>query len=166
MFLNEESMAPHSDFPVGDLRIQSAAMIDCLHRVKDALFGGRLFIPDSIWLYRLLREANSAKEPLRSELTSRLDEIAAQRWRRWFVHSLLRLSRIKEAMEQTTYPSGLTVEEAKLNIDSTRFGVADICGACDLVAKVRQIPSSVPNFQNVGLRKLLGLRRLKRKWTS
>jgi glycosyltransferase involved in cell wall biosynthesis len=166
IFLQENTIAPHPDFPVGDLLLENAGMIDCIHRVKDALFGGRLFIPDSIWLYRLLKEANSSKEPLRSELISRLDGIAAQRRRRWLVHSLLRLSRIKQAMEQTTHPSGLTVEEAKLNIDSTRFGVADISGACDLVAKLRQIPSGVPSFNNVGLRKLLGLRRLKRKWTS
>jgi glycosyltransferase involved in cell wall biosynthesis len=166
LFLNEEAMAPHPDFPVGDLRLQSAAMIDCLYRIKDELFGGRLFIPDSIWLYRLLREANFAKEPLRSELTSRLDEIAAQRWRRWFVHLLLHLSKIKQAMEQASFPGGLTVDEAKLNIDSTKFGVADIHDACNLVAKLRRIPSNVPSFHKVGLRNLLGLRRLKRKWTS
>ena len=165
IFLNENSIGPHPDFPVGNLPLENAAMIDCLYRVRDALFGGRLFIPDSVWLYRLLREANSAKEPLRSELTSRLDEIAAQRQRRWLVHSLLRLSRAKQALEQATYASELTVEEAKLNIDSTKFGVTDIYGACNLVAKLRQLPSGVPRFENVGLRKLLGLRRLKRKWT-
>lgn len=166
IFLQENTIAPHPDFPVGNLRLENAAIIDCLYRVRDALLGGRLFIPDSIWLYRLFRDANSGKEPLRSELTSRLDEIAAQRGHRWFVHLLLRLSRVKQAMERATYPSGVTVEQSKLNMDSTRFGVADIYDACGLVAKLRQIPSGVPNFQNVGLRKLLGLRRLKRKWTS
>ena len=135
VFLQENTIAPHPDFPVGNLRLENAAMIDCLYRVKDALFGGRLFIPDSIWLYRLFRDANSATEPLRSELISRLDEIATQRRRRWIVHSLLALSTVKQALEKTIYPSELTVEEAKLNIDSAKFGVADIYGACNLIRK-------------------------------
>src|ERR1700722_17678598 len=99
-FLQENTIAPHPDFPVGNLRLENATMIDCLYRVKDALFGGRLFIPDSIWLYRLFKDAKSATEPLRSELISRLDEIATQRRRRWFVHSLLTLSTVKQALEK------------------------------------------------------------------
>ena len=43
-------------------------------------------------------------------------------------------------MEQATYLSGLMIVEAKLNIDGTRVSVADICDACDLVAKLRQNP--------------------------
>ena len=103
-FLQENTIAPHPDFPVGDLLLENAGMIDCLHRVKDALFDGRLFIPDSVWLYRLLKEANSAKEPLRSELILRLNEIAAQRGRRWLMHSLLRIFRVKQALEHSDIP--------------------------------------------------------------
>ena len=169
VFLRESSIAPHPDFPVGEpplLHLEGAAMADCLYKVKDAVLGGHLFVPNSMWLYRILREANTIAEPLRSEMISRLEAIAGQHRRRWLVHFLLRLSAAKKALENPASGSKLTVAEAKLILDSTKFGVADIYGACDLVAKLRPLPACIPNFHKAGLGNLLGLRRLKRRWTT
>ena len=166
VFLQESTTAPHPSFPVGDMRLESAAIIDCLYRMRDALFEGRLFLPDSVWRYRLMREASFISEPLRSEMVSRVDTIARQRRRRWVVSSLLTLSAAKNALNQPVSGSDATVEEAGLNIDCRKFGVADIYGACDLVAKLMSPPTGVPTFHSAGLRELLGLRRLKRRWAS
>jgi glycosyltransferase involved in cell wall biosynthesis len=168
-FLRENSIAAHPDFPVGDpqlLQLESAAMADCLYRVKDAVLGGHLFIPNSMWLYRILREANSVGEPLRSEMIARLESIARKRRRRWLVHLLLRLSAAKQSLEKASSGSEQTVAEAKLTMDSTRFGVEDIYGACNLVAKLRPLPACNPNFHKAGLVDLLGLKRLKWRWTT
>jgi glycosyltransferase involved in cell wall biosynthesis len=164
VFLQENRTAPHPDFPVGDLRLDSACIVDCLYRVKDAIFNGDLFVPDSMWLYRLLREANLAGEPLRSEMISRLDPIARQRRRRWLVRMLLALSAAKNSVEQHNALSSTErmIAEANLNIDAAKFGVADIYDACNLVAKLRPLPTEIPTFTKAGLVKLLRLRRLKR----
>ena len=174
VFLQENTTTPHLAFPVGDMRLENAAIIDCLYRVKDALFEGRLFLPDSVWLYRLLREASLISEPLRSEMLSRIETIARQRRRLWFVNSLLRLSAAKNALNQAgktaiDQPASggeALIEGAALNIDCARFGLTDIYGACDLVAKVRPLPSTIPTFRSAGLRQLLGLRGLKARWAS
>jgi glycosyltransferase involved in cell wall biosynthesis len=166
VFLKENTTELHPDFPVGDLRLESAAILDCLYRVKDALFGGRLFVPDTIWLYRLLRETNHISEPLRSEMLSRLNSIARQRRRRWPAHLLLLLSSIKSAAEQThPYSISKQIEEANLKIDATKFDVADIYSACNLVAKLRPLPTDVPTFSDAGLWDFLKLRRTKQRLT-
>ena len=165
-FLKESAIAVHPDFPVGDLQLESAALVDCLYRVKDAIFNKRMFIPDSMWLYRLLREASAANEPIRSDMQSRIEAIARQRNRRWLVRLLLALSVFKKRLEQFDFKNGCTVDQAQLIVDFAKFGVGDIYDACNLVSKLRPLPIEIPFFNDVGLRKLLGIRRLKRRWTA
>jgi glycosyltransferase involved in cell wall biosynthesis len=168
VFFKENTIAPHPYLPVGDMRLESSAMVDCLYRVKDAIFDGRLFVPDSMWLYRLLREARGFGEPLRSEMLSRLELLVRQRHRRWLVHSLLALSAVKAKIQRRSSgaaSSGAASERmlsgGRLSIDAAKFGVSDIYGACGLVAKLRPLPAGIPTFTEAGLRKLL-----KRRSTS
>ena len=168
-FQRENTIAPHPDFPVGELellKLWSAAMADCLYRAKDTVFEGRLFIPNSMWLYRISQDVNFMREPLRSRMKPIIEKIVRQKGRRWLVHLLLRLSAIKNALEKVGLESDRTVEQAKLNVDAAKFGVTDVCGACELVAKLRPPPTQIPTFSRAGLGKLLGLRRSKRRWTT
>jgi glycosyltransferase involved in cell wall biosynthesis len=166
VFFKENTIAPHPYLPVGDMRLESAAMVDCLYRVKEAIFNGRLFVPDSMWLYRLVREARNFGEPLRSEMLSRLELLVRQHHREWLVHSLLALSSAKAKIQRSSgaaASSGAASEHmlsgGRLNIDAGKFSVADIYGACGLVAKLRPLPAEVPTFTEAGLGKLL-----KRRW--
>jgi glycosyltransferase involved in cell wall biosynthesis len=168
VFLQENTTQAHADFPVADLRLETAAMADCFYRVRDALFEKRLFIPVTMWLYRLLKEASDVKEPLRSEMLSQLETMVHNSRRGWLVNLLTQLSAAKSTIAQATHSvsNESLISGARLNVDARKLGVSDIYAACDLVSKLRPLPTVVPTFSKAGFGKLVGLRRLKDRWTS
>jgi glycosyltransferase involved in cell wall biosynthesis len=186
VFLQESDVALHPDFQGGDLRLESAAMLDCLYRVRDSIFKGRLYIPFSAWLYRLVFEANRVNEPLRSDLMSRLQKIAYGRHRGWLFSAFLKRFAVSKMLRtaaehrrgwllrpflrrftSSKFPHTRKVVEAgRLALNGAEFEVADIEGACRLVGKLRPIPTVPLVLRDAGFMDLLKLKQMRRSWTS
>jgi glycosyltransferase involved in cell wall biosynthesis len=160
-FWSETTMEPPAEFSYIGLRMEGAAILESLYRVRDVCLDGRLFIPFSLWLYKLAREIRFIKEPARSQSVDRVAELAARHWREFLFRLLVKY--FGKPIPDIDRPP--LVSMGNLVLRGDEFALQTIEDAARLTAKIRRPPAS-PALRPAGLREIFQTRRVTRSWMS